>query len=175
MSRLVLSPIVTRPAAQQQQHIVSWGGWSRSLCSHSNSSWGWVGQWQYLTLSKVHNFALSVVSRLVVSPIITLSYTITTKGFTSSGAGGGSDRLWSLPTCWSTVVEEDASKARISFRNLNLQIFKWKMKVKVYGNYHVPVFCQERSSSWPPHDQQESAVIETTLNICSSQLSTWTR
>ena len=31
------------------------------------------------------------------------------------------------------------------------------------------------SSSWPPHDQQESDVIKTTKNICSSQLSTWAR
>ena len=39
VSRLVLSPIITRRAAQQQLGV-SWGGgwWSKALCSHSNSS-----------------------------------------------------------------------------------------------------------------------------------------
>ena len=43
VSRPVLSPIVTRPAAQQQHRVL----WVGSLCSHSNSSWGWGGLWQY--------------------------------------------------------------------------------------------------------------------------------
>ena len=49
VSRLVLSTIVTRPAAQQQ-HRVSWVVWSKPLCSHSNLSWGWVGLWQLPSL-----------------------------------------------------------------------------------------------------------------------------
>jgi hypothetical protein len=39
-------------------------------------------------------------------------------------------------------VEEDASKARISFKNLNLQIFKYPNQRKnTETTYHVPVFC----------------------------------
>ena len=56
------------------------------------------------------------------------------------------------------AVEEDASKARISFRNLKLQIFNSPFS-EIYGNFHVPLFChrvveilyrsdQERSSSY---------------------------
>ena len=76
-------------------------------------------------------------------------------------------RFTSHEECWEFWVEEDASKVRISFRNYNMQIFKYTDQMKIVGNY------QERSSSWPPHDQQESLVIETTLNRWSSQLPTW--
>ena len=55
--RLVLSPIVTQPAGQQQHRVSGVvGGLSKSLCSHSNSSWGLVGLWQFLSLPVVKSF-----------------------------------------------------------------------------------------------------------------------
>ena len=73
VSRLMLSPIVTQPAAQQQHRVClvvgfgGWGGFLPIIRFTPNSSWGWVGLWQLILQwfkSWISNILIYIYSKL---------------------------------------------------------------------------------------------------------------